>query len=263
MGIKNLLNGIFGAKENTQIQQPSRVVTNTNSTPQVAVNDDMTARLNKIDLRKNVVSKICLEKKIDKVRARVVVAIDKSGSMHGLYRSGAVQRYLERIIPLALQFDDDGELDVFVFNDSFKEIGAMTKNNFYDFVEVNNICANGGTDYSPIMEAIYNKYQGMQPDNIATYVLFITDGNCWDEDEAERVIKEISRTNIFFQFVGIGNERKDFLERLDNMEGRYIDNANFLDIRDIELLSDEELYNSLLKEFPSYLQEAKSKGVLK
>jgi hypothetical protein len=46
------------------------------------------------------------------------------------------------------------------------------------------------------------------------------------------------------------------------IEGRFIDNANFFHIKDIEKVSDEELYNNLLNEFPIWLTEVKSKGIL-
>ncbi|NYE06634.1 hypothetical protein F4694_003414 [Bacillus niacini] len=46
------------------------------------------------------------------------------------------------------------------------------------------------------------------------------------------------------------------------MEVRFIDNANFFHIKDIEKVSDEELYNNLLNEFPAWLTEAKTKGIL-
>jgi hypothetical protein len=46
------------------------------------------------------------------------------------------------------------------------------------------------------------------------------------------------------------------------MEGRFIDNANFFHIKDIEKISDEELYNNLLNEFPEWLAIAKTKGIL-
>jgi len=46
------------------------------------------------------------------------------------------------------------------------------------------------------------------------------------------------------------------------MEGRYIDNANFFHFENIEKVSDEQLYENLLDEFPSWIQEAKEKGIL-
>lgn len=58
------------------------------------------------------------EKNIDlsNHRARVFVVLDRSGSMGHLYRNGAVQDVLTRLLPLALRFDDNGELEVYVFN---------------------------------------------------------------------------------------------------------------------------------------------------
>jgi hypothetical protein len=46
------------------------------------------------------------------------------------------------------------------------------------------------------------------------------------------------------------------------MDGRYIDNANFFHIKDIETISDNELYDLLLNEFPDWLKEAKEKNVI-
>lgn len=38
------------------------------------------------------------------------------------------------------------------------------------------------------------------------------------------------------------------------MEGRYIDNANFFSINDINTMSDDEIYAKLLEEFPTWLK---------
>lgn len=46
------------------------------------------------------------------------------------------------------------------------------------------------------------------------------------------------------------------------MEGRFVDNANFFHIKEIEKTTDEELYNQLLNEFPGWITEAKTKGIL-
>lgn len=64
------------------------------------------------------------------------------------------------------------------------------------------------------------------------------------------------------EVVGIGDSNFEVLEKLDTMEGRFIDNANFFHIKEIEKVSDEELYNNLLNEFPAWLTEAKTKGIL-
>ena len=46
------------------------------------------------------------------------------------------------------------------------------------------------------------------------------------------------------------------------MEGRLVDNANFFHLDSMEVISDEQLYEQLLDEFPIWLQEAKEKGIM-
>ena len=45
------------------------------------------------------------------------------------------------------------------------------------------------------------------------------------------------------------------------MPGRVVDNANFFSLDDVDKISDEELYNKLLNEFPMWLKEAIEKGI--
>lgn len=43
-----------------------------------------------------------------------------------------------------------------------------------------------------------------------------------------RLITESSTKNLFWQFVGLGQANYGILEKLDDMTGRFIDNADFL-----------------------------------
>ena len=52
------------------------------------------------------------------------------------------------------------------------------------------------------------------------------------------------------------------LEDLDNLEGRYVDNASFFAIDDFREVPSSELYSRLLNEFPTWLDEIKAKGML-
>ena len=45
--------------------------------------------------------------------------------MSGLYRQGKVQALVERLLALALRFDDDGEVDVFLFGAEGHEAGTL------------------------------------------------------------------------------------------------------------------------------------------
>ena len=72
---------------------------------------------------------------------------------------------------------------------------------------------------------------------------------------------EASRYPIFWQFVGIGNSRFSYLEELDEMQGRFIDNANFFSVNDLDIISDDELYKRLLSEYPDWITKAKQVGL--
>jgi len=48
---------------------------------------------------------------------------------------------------------------------------------------------------------------------------------------------------------------------LDNLKGRVVDNANFFAVNDINKITDQELYQRMLTEFPLWLKAAKEKGI--
>ena len=52
------------------------------------------------------------------------------------------------------------------------------------------------------------------------------------------------------------------LEDLDNLSGRHIDNANFFDIDDLSSISESELYDRMINEFPKWLELAYGKGMI-
>lgn len=113
------------------------------------------------------------------------------------------------------------------------------------------------------MEDIDNFYIEEEPLNLPNYVIFITDGDNSDRSKAEYMITKISNHPIFFQFIGVGNSSFSFLEKLDEMDGRYIDNANFFSVFDINSMSDDDLYDKLFAEFPSWLRDSKVQDMLK
>lgn len=212
-----------------------------------------------LDLRKEEVEQVVMGiPQLSNIISRVALVLDFSGSMELLYENGTVQSVIERIMPIAMQFDDNQELDLWIFENGFKRIGGVTKQNFYGLAKhIYDNYRMGGTHYAPVMFDIKNKYIDEEPAQIANYVIFITDGNNSDKSDAKRAITEISNYPIFFQFVGIGSAKFDFLEKLDDMDGRYVDNANFFPIRDINNMEDRQLYSNLFAEYPSWLSDMK------
>lgn len=212
-------------------------------------------------------------------KAQVILALDYSGSMSDLYRKGIVQDTVERILPIALGFDDDGTVDTYIFENDCNRIpeGATVKN--LDGYVQNKILNGGyrmaGTSYAPIINQIVADFgakkkggflgMGSKPgtSEIPVYVIFITDGENDDKVATEDAIREAANYGIFFQFVGIGNERFNFLTKLDDLSGRTVDNADFFKVSDLQGLSDTDLYSNLMNEFPSWIKAARSANLIK
>lgn len=234
------------------------------SAPAPSVGIDLTKKTEVLNLRKEKLTISLTKRNINGVKARVISVMDRSGSMRGLYRDGTVQETMERIFPIALKFDDDGELDSYLFESGFNAIEPVTINNYYNYKKtVMDKYGWGATNYAPVMKDIVAKYAKYT--DMPTYVLFFTDGDNDrdDKEETTKLIKEVSKYPIFWQFVGIGNASMGYLEQLDDMPGRTVDNADFFRIANLANVTDEELYEKLLDEFPEWLNTVKSMGMIK
>ena len=189
-------------------------------------------------------------------RARVFVVIDRSGSMGELYRDGSVQDVLTRLLPLALKFDDNGELEVYVFNTSCTQMAPMTMANYETYVQKEILRKgygpSGGTQYAPVVTQTTEDYHDGSP--YPAFGIVITDGENSDRDRTDRAVRESSKHKIFYQFVGIGYEDFRYLQDLDDLSGRAVDNTAFVKVADFNRLSDDELYQKLLEQYPQWLK---------
>jgi hypothetical protein len=222
-----------------------------------------------VDLRKRIVD---LGKKaafaanrhgIEGQRAQVVLVLDISASMNALYRSGAIQRVIERILGLAVTFDDDGQIDLLLFGTNTYQLPPVTLDEIEGYVErviLAQYKIREATNYAPPLRLLSNNYRAPQP--APAFVIFLTDGGNADRRESAEVIRELSAQPVFVQFVGIGKEDFPFLRKLDELPGRVIDNAGFMPANDIDTIKDLELYDRLLNEFPRWLIKAWEQGVL-
>lgn len=222
--------------------------------------------LMKLNLRKEKIGALCLEKDELADVARVALVLDYSGSMEHLYRNGKVQALIDRLLPVAMQLDDNGELEMWIFENGYHRLETISMENYYQYLKNEDILRKyrmGGTNYAPVMKDISNKYLKEEVlDGVPTLVLFVTDGDNFYRDETDVVIKKCSKYPIFWQFIGIGNDSFSYLRELDEMEGRTIDNANFFSVNDLDKISDDELYSRLLAEYPQWVKEAKAKKIL-
>lgn len=198
-------------------------------------------------------------------KARVAFVIDISGSMEPAYKRGYVQEIVEKIFPIAINFDDNAEMDVWIFEDDFRRMPAMNKANYYGYVQreiLDRKCQFGGTSYAPVLKDVAKYYLEENPESSPVYVIFITDGDNFDKSKTTKVVTELSNYPIFLQFVGVGSAGFEYLEKLDDMGGRYVDNADFFEADFDDFSKENNLYQKLLQEYPSWLANEKVKTMI-
>lgn len=225
----------------------------------------------KLSLKKEEVHKISLAKTskngafpLKGLKARVIFALDFSGSMRNNFNNGTVQEILDNILPIAMEFDDDSQLEMWLFDSEFRRLPNVTIGNIEDYVRreiINKKWHMGGTSYAPVMTDItrYCVEANVKNGKMPAYVVFITDGSNADKPATQKIMKDASYNPIFWQFVGIGGESFPFLEKLDDLTDRNVDNADFFAVRDPKSIT----YNQLLNEFPEWLEYDKVKAMLR
>lgn len=77
-----------------------------------------------------------------------------------------------------------------------------------------------------------------------------------------QLIIEAASLPIYWQYVGLGGRNYGILERLDNLPGRLVDNCGFFALDDLHDITEEALYDKLMLEFPTWLKDAKAKGII-
>ena len=253
------------------------------SPSQQATLSEVTAQ--KTDSVPGAVAKVSLEKKLEKAPklvslakplgvelkkrnletlvARVGLVMDISGSMTARFKNGTVQEIVNKTLPLAVQFDDDGELDCWFYGTTARRMDSVNLDNYTKAVpkEWKQLMLElGGCNNEPVvLRMVLDTYRDTK---LPVYVLFITDGGVSKKEEIKKIITEASKLPIFWQFVGVGGSGYGILEKLDSMKGRYVDNAGFFALDDFKKVSNEKLYARLLEEFPKWLKAIRNKGMI-
>jgi hypothetical protein len=197
--------------------------------------------------------------------------VDKTGSMAELYKTRIIHRVVDRMVPVAVQLDDDGALEVYLYARSYMRLPDLHVADLDHYAETHLHLKGivGGVDYNaighgndeiPIINAVLDDIRPNDP--TPTLVLFFTDGGFAKKAEIAALIAKASHRPAFWQFVGLGNARYGVLERLDEMDGRVVDNVGFFALDDVDQVDDAELYRRLLGEFPDWLRDARAAGVL-
>lgn len=216
---------------------------------------------------------------LEQHQAKVALCLDISGSMHNLYRKGSMDTLVRRVLALGFRFDDDGEIDVFLFGANAHHVGTVNADNYQGYVaDMLRRHPLEGTAYGKVIGRIRDYYRGRAGfGQIPVYVMFATDGDTTDRPQTEQQILDASREAIFWQFMAIGTppgEKKgffskllspdfSFLEHLDKMLNRFVDNANFFLVRDPAEPTDEQLIAMMMAEYPAWLKAVRAKGLLR
>lgn len=205
---------------------------------------------------------------------RVGAALDVSGSAKPLYLNGTMQKTIDRLVPVAMKFDDNGEMDVWVFHSESQQIASVTKQDMDDYVrrevlQKPGVSLWGGTKYAPPltgMQQFYfgggkqaaagggfmSKLFGKKPEPVAqasggnqtpAMALLITDGSNTDRSETERFLRASVGLPVYWQMVGVGPDVSEF-EFIEEMADA-LPNVGFVSLASLDI-SDEALYDALL-----------------
>lgn len=224
-------------------------------------------------------------------QAKVALCLDVSESMSPYYESGKVQFFTQKVLGLGAYLDVNSQVDVFLFSEKTHHAGEMTQYNYATFLDdaLENYNLTGTAKFSSAIKKIRKFYfpdasleaePPIKKPYFPIYVLFVSNGNTEDEDETAIELSKASHSPVFWQFITIGVTRGDvgngfwawlkkpfledysFLQKLDDLPDRFIDNADFFNISDPFKVNDEELFEKLMTEYPDWIKEAISKKIL-
>ncbi|WP_330179248.1 VWA domain-containing protein [Nocardia sp. NBC_01503] len=246
---------------------------------------DMRKRLS---LRKEQVAVSLAKHGVSHLNARVILVLDASGSMTPLYAKQLVHRVVERMAAVAAQLDDNGAMQAWTFATNPARLPDLTVADMPQWISLHVRCGQlslfggrrrardarqpGQVDMRAVgiqneeqkVIAEVRNYVRAEPQAMPTLVLFFSDGGVYKNREIEQELRAAVEEPIFWQFVGLGTRSGyGVLERLDTMSGRRVDNVGFFAVDDIDQITDPELYDRILTEFPSWINEATRAGILR
>lgn len=220
------------------------------------------------------------------VRARVILVLDASGSMSGLYYKGVVADVVERMVAVAAELDDDGVMQAWTFASHAARLPDLSPGELPEWLELHvrvgeltlfrrskkprkglrpgqvDMRAVGIQNEEQRVIAEVRAYVREHPAADPTLVLFFSDGGVYRNKEIEKELREAVEEPVFWQFVGLGRSNYGVLERFDELPGRRVDNVGFFAVDDIAGLPDPELYDRLLSQFPAWVTAARQLGIV-
>jgi hypothetical protein len=222
------------------------------------------------------------------IQAEISMDIDVSGSYDDELKNGMVDMLLGRLVPWAMVFDPDKQMDIFTFSsgkNSAHHAGTVTPETWEGFVR-NKIVHHvpgygGGTEYSHVLEKNLKHFGWLSDDEAGanprprgllgrlfggrqnveqtaapkvqkrSIILFNTDGSNTDQERTRRVLRDSQsrQDKVYFLFLAYSNQPETFSFLKDI--GDEFSNTGMVAIRNLDRFvsqSDDELNNELLNE---------------
>ncbi|MGW0869915.1 VWA domain-containing protein [Streptomyces sp. NPDC002740] len=194
-------------------------------------------------------------------RAAVQLVLDHSGSMSGFYADGSVQRLADQALGLSVNLDDDGTVPLIFFGSYVEQYDDIRLDNYAGIIETTHPKVHwGSTDYVAGMKAAIAEHQNSGATDPGL-IIFQTDGEPDERWAVERLLKRASKLPIFWAFIGFGG-RVSFLEKLNDLRGRKVDNASFFHAADPHAVTDEQLYDGIARQYAQWITAARAAGIL-
>lgn len=222
------------------------------------------------------------KKQLGDQKAKVALVLDYSGSMRTDYANGSMQRLAEKVLALGTQLDDDGAIDLFVFDSNAAYLGEVTLDDYKGSIDrLTRRRSMGTTDYAAAFDLLVKHYgfsstaakngffkktagQPLKnPANEPVFAVFLTDGAPDSPQAAKDALAAASFAPVFWQFLSIGAAPIRFLQQLDDLDGRYIDNADYKPVGNVDKLTDVQLFDLLLDEYPGWVAEERRRGQIR
>lgn len=234
----------------------------------------------RISMRKEQVAVSLRKRGAADLKARVVLVLDASGSMTRLYDRGVVGQTVERMAAVAAQLDDDGEMQAWTFATHparlpdlqlgdlpewirlHVRVGALRRQKNLEPGQIDMKTVGFQNEEQKVIAQVLDHVRA-EPLAVPTLVLFFSDGGVTRDREIEQALRDAATEPVFWQFVGLGRAGFGVLERFDTLPGRAIDNVGFFSVPAIDQVSDSDLYDKLLGEFPDYVRAAQRMGLLR
>lgn len=194
------------------------------------------------------------------IRAEVVMLLDHSGSMYRDYENGTVQTLVERALGFALQVDGDGTVPVIRFDSRVWPQVDVTLANYAD-VASSRLYDRNNMGSTNLAGALASALEAAKTTERPLFVIVITDGQPDNADAATKKVVELAKYPAFLKFLAI--QRVGYLETLDDMGGRLVDNADAKFIDDPAGMTDLAFAEAMTDEFDTWITAATRAGLLR